>query len=291
MKTSERHVGTVLDDGVTSSKEGEPRDTCQSPLFEEFSDNEFEVKETRTDSELEGEVERERERERERGARERERGGQNRDTNRAAETEGSLIGSDGQSTEIGEKTNTEERLNLVPRPQQVLAPPTAPPTPANISDISSDMEDSCTEKETSPTKPPPPPPDNPASISRESETVSSEAVAQEKGGDLKEHLKTDLRDKSVEVVRKPKSLEELMSEDLGSEVRPVGGGAGGRGEAEEDVMGVRREEGVGGRREGRVGKTLEELMVMDMAGGGEQSTEVGVTPRRGGGEGKGGYHQ
>lgn len=272
---------------MTSSKES--HDTCQSPLFEEFSDNEFEVRETRTDSEVEGEVRVER------GHRDRERGDQNRDTNRIPETEeggleettGTGEQSTGGSGTAVEKNNTGEVSNLVPGTQQVLATPTAPPTSANISDISSDMEDSCTERE-----PPPPPTDTPTMSGGPNETVTSEAAPQEKGGDLKEHLKSDVREKSVEIVRKPKSLEELMSEDVGSEFKPAGSGGGGRGEVEEDVVGGRREEGFTGRREGRVGKTLEELMVMDMAtsgGGGDQSAEVGVTPaRRGGVEGEGG---
>ena len=70
----------------------------------------------------------------------------------------------------------------------------------------------------------------------------------------------------TEIVRKTRSLEELMSEEMGS----VGRGEG--------------EEGEGVRRSG--GKSLEELMVMDMAisGGGDGGGEGGV---RRGGEGEG----
>ena len=91
----------------------------------------------------------------------------------------------------------------------------------------------------------------------------------ERVGDTREGTAKSETVEKTEIVRKTRSLEELMSEDMGS----VGRGEG--------------EEGEGARKEGRSGgKSLEELMVMDIAisGGGELGGEGGV---RRGGEGDG----
>ena len=287
---------------ATSTDDSEPQETCRSPLFEEFSDNEFElVKECRTDSEREeggGEEGRETG---EKGSAEKDE-----DTDRMqvvregkGEREGMGVGraSDDQSSVVTaamETTETQGKvagLNMEPRSPP---PPISPPTSSNVSDISSDIdskEDSFTDKDTLSSNPPPPPLTDSAGeppVTAENTVSGPTGQLQERSGESKEHITNDSGEKTVEVIRK-KSLEELMSENIESAVASSGVS---RVDTEEERQGVKREEGyLVGRREGRGGKSLEELMVMDMVssgiGGRDLLMEGGLTPARRGGGGEG----
>ena len=289
---------------ATSTDDSEPQETCRSPLFEEFSDNEFElVKECRTDSEREeeggedgretgekGSAEKDEDTDRMQVAREGEGEREGMGVGRASDDQSSVVTAAMETTETREKVaglNLEQRFQSPP-------PPISPPTSSNVSDISSDIdskEDSFNDKDALSSNPPPPPlTDSAGEPPATAENTVSEPTGQlqERSGESKEHITNDSGEKTVEVIRK-KSLEELMSENIESAVASSGAN---RVDTEEERQSVKREEGyLVGRREGRGGKSLEELMVMDMVssgiGGGDLLMEGGLTPARRGGGGEG----
>ena len=315
VQSAERLPDAAVPSGAgAAGGERDLQETCRSPLFEEFSDNEFEVvREGRLDSEREGdggEAGHGTEREMVRGERDEMEDKMDRDGE--GEEGGGMEGERrGSSEKLAEVTTVAENpvmeeesdlsianssgisdisLETKPHPSkqaQTPPPPSTPPGAVDISDISSDMEHrdhSLTDGDSSTPQPPahlhvhvPPLTEVDTSAGGEGEKAEadSELTAEkedEKSGDSKER---ESGDKSVEVIRKTKSLEELMmSEDAES----YGASGGGRMGSEEEAQMGRREEGYGIRREGRGGKSLEDLMVMDMASGGagrEGEADVG----------------
>ena len=232
---SERQLTEVGGCPPTSEGRRGSREKCQSPLFEEFSDNEFdEEKEFRLESEREGR----------RGSGERER-----DETHSDRTQNERpAGDDGRDI-----TTAVEGVNI--------REPQGAPQP-NIGDVSGAITPSSHDARG----------DN---ITTRVDDVTSDQSCvkmEDRVGESREKVGGEGGAEKVEAVRKPKSLEELMSEDM--EMTGVT-----RGEGEE--------EGSGGRREGRGGggKSLEELMGEDMGGSGvvaEHVMEQSLLTRRGG---------
>ena len=208
-KTTTVHQSQIVSPEKKVTSDGDvKRDSCRSPLFEEFSDNEFDEKEGRGEGRGQGE--------KKLGPSDSVddvgKGGDDKDGDfNIQELPKSPV-----TSEIGDKV--ESGLTTVKRGDSSLVPTDTKGGTSAPSDGT---------------------PSNPAG------GVAEVGKSETSGG----------TETTVEVTRKTKSLEELISED----VEGVG-----RGEGEmEGYMGRREgEEGVVGRRGG---KSLEELMVEDMA--------------------------
>ena len=253
---SSEKTGTSMSENLSSKPPQGAQDKCQSPLFEEFSDDEFEVvKESRASGEREAGVmettdltdlsdSREGERE---GVGKMEDMGHLVGDSRHEEGEGQESGSDLNISNISDVSDVS--MESKPHPSQTPPPPATPPNAVNVSDISSDMD--LREESVEGEEAPPPPLISSGPTTMEGGKAAGKEEEEGRGGEREEE-----GERLGGGSHRARSLEEVMLESQG------------RGVEEE-----------GGRREMRGGKSLEDLL--DSAGGmGEFAPEMGQLSAR-----------